>query len=85
MIAQAWNKCKYDRKLVKVSPQELNEALYVLQEKVYDAALNEPFLCLWGPLFFGANCVPVGCPEGTCRGPIAGLVRLPAFLLDVAG
>ena len=46
VIAQAWNKCRHDRKLVKVSPQELNEALYVLQEKVYDDALNEPFLCL---------------------------------------
>ena len=44
VIAQAWNKCKHDRKLVKASPQDVNEAFAVLDDRVYDEALHEPFV-----------------------------------------
>ncbi|CAE6915744.1 RE2 [Symbiodinium sp. CCMP2592] len=41
---QAWNKCKYDRKLVKASPQNIYEAFAVMRDQIYDEALHEPFL-----------------------------------------
>ncbi|OLQ10247.1 hypothetical protein AK812_SmicGene6077 [Symbiodinium microadriaticum] len=43
-VENAWNKCKHDRKLVKASPQDVNEAFAVLDDRVYDEALHEPFV-----------------------------------------
>ena len=44
LISQAWNKCKHDRNLLKVSPQNIYEAFAVLQDQIYDNALHEPFI-----------------------------------------